>query len=344
MKQVGYFNRTRYWQIYAFNNPPKGYKYKRGINIPFHSIGIDDPFLRHTKMVIPYQNIDLFHSYNAIVTGSKPWVVEVESKIPRFGNLDESDIRYRWAIKKLNSEACRAIIFTSKSTRDMNQENFERWQIDKDKCHLVYRAVETHKPFKYQEKDKKFTILFVGNGFYRKGGLELIKAFSMFNRNDVRLVIISSFEVDWEIYPTEEEKKFVRRELEQNNKIEVYKNLSHSEVINWMRSSDVFVSTTHDDPFNNSILEALACGVPAITSDVRAIPEFVQDGWNGFTYPIGSHNREKMVEFILEKMYAYYDDSALLAKHGDNALKMVKSKFTLQHRNNYLKENIYNSV
>jgi hypothetical protein len=57
-----------------------------------------------------------------------------------------------------------------------------------------------------------------------------------------------------------------------------------------------------------------------------------------------SYNREKVVEFILDKIYAYYDDSTLLTRHGENALKMVRSKFILQHRNNYLKENIYNFI
>jgi glycosyltransferase involved in cell wall biosynthesis len=343
MKQIGYFNRTRYWQIYAFNNPPDGYQAKRAINIPFHLAGINNTFLRHTKFVAPFQNVDLYHSYNSVVTTRKPWVVEVESTVPRYGSIGEDDKRFNWAIDKLKSDACGAVIFTSECTRKLNRENFNRWCINPDKCHVVYRAVEPHEPLKRNGKEKDFTILFVGNGFYRKGGIELLKAFKQFDKRDARLVIVSSFEVDWEVYPTDEEMQFVHDEIKQNEQIELYQNLSHPEVINWMRKSDVFVNTSYADPFNNTILEALSCGVPVIVSDVRATPEFVEEAYNGFMVTPDIENRENMIDNILNGIEKYYYDSELLQKHRSNAKKMVESKFLLTHRNNSLKS-IYDEV
>ena len=343
MKQVGYFNRTRYWQIYAFNNPPKGYKYKRGINIPFHSIGINDPFLRHTKFVLPFQNCDLYHTYNAVVTGRKPWIIEVETTVPRYGDLKEGNRRFDWGIKKLKSQFCKGIIFTSKYTRKLNQENFKQWGIDPEKCHIVYRAVEPQYLLERTGNEKEFTILFVGNGFYRKGGIELLKAFKKFNKKDGRLVIISNFEVDWKIFPTEMEKQFVQEEIEGNKQIEVYQNLSHSEVIYWMRKSDVFVNTTYADTFNNAILEALSCQLPVIVSNVRAIPEFVKEGFNGFMVNPDLQNREKMIDHIYKKLETYYSDTNMLKIHSANALMTVESKFLIDHRNKKLSK-IYNSI
>lgn len=343
MIKVGYSNRTRYWQIFAFNNPPEGYKYKRAIDIPFHLTNIDDQFLRHTKFVMPFQNVDLYHTYNSIVTGRKPWIVEVETTIPRYGQLKKGNKRFDWGVNKLKSQACSAIIFTSEYTKELNRKNFDRWGIDSDKCHLVYRAVKPHQPLEKNGKEQQFTILFVGNGFYRKGGIELLKAFKRFNKKDARLVIISTFEVDWEIYPTKEEVQFVQIEIEKNEQIELYQNLPHPQVINWMRKSNVFVNTTYADPFNNTVLEALSCGVPVITTDMRAIPEFVEEGYNGFMVTPNIDNREIMIHYILERLEVYYSNSELLKNHSENALKTVRSKFLIEHRNHHL-QMIYDDI
>lgn len=343
MKNVGYFHRTRYWQVYAFNNPPEGYLYKRAINIPFHTLGIDNRFLQHSKITLPFQNCDLYHTYNSVVTGKKPWVVEVESTVPRYGHLDEESGLFKWGINKLRSDYCRGIIFSSECTRELNQENFDRWGITPEKCHVVYRAVEPYKPLPRTGEEQKFTILFVGNGFYRKGGWELLQAFKKIEREDVRLVIISNFEVDWKIYPSDSEKKFVEKEIERNDKIKAYKNLPHTKVIEWMRKSDVFVNTTYADTFNNAILEALSCELPVVVSDVRAIPEFVKEGFNGYMVKPDPDNRKVMIEFIYQKLIEYYSDSELIALHSQNAKQMVVSKFLIEHRNKKMAD-IYNNM
>ena len=338
MRIIGYFRRTRYWQVYAFNNLPEGYKKKRSLEVPFNWLK-NSQFLAHTKFVVPFQNVDLYHSYNSIVTGHKPWVIEVESQVPRFGpDLKKGNRKFDWAVNKLRSEKCKAIIFTSECTKKLNSDNFKKWGIDENKCQVIYRAVEPYEPLQRDGNEKMFTILFVGNAFYRKGGLELLKAFKHFNKDDARLIIISNLELDWAVYPTEEEVNFVRREIEENNQIEHYQKLPHEKVIHWMRKSDVFVSTTHADPFNNTILEALACEVPAITSDVRATPEFIKDGYNGFLTSLDNQKEEKTIQFIQKKLESYYSDNELLTKHKKNAKDIIQDKFVLRHRNNKLKK------
>ncbi len=48
--------------------------------------------------------------------------------------------------------------------------------------------------------------------------------------------------------------------------------------------------TSHEDPFPNSILESLSCGVPVISSDAAGSSlERIQPGINGFLYPDGDH-------------------------------------------------------
>ncbi len=49
----------------------------------------------------------------------------------------------------------------------------------------------------------------------------------------------------------------------------------------WLRAADVYVSNSWSDGASLSLLEAMACGLPAVVTDVPALLEWVSDGVNG---------------------------------------------------------------
>jgi N-acetyl-alpha-D-glucosaminyl L-malate synthase BshA len=61
---------------------------------------------------------------------------------------------------------------------------------------------------------------------------------------------------------------------------------------------DVFLLPSEEESFGLAALEALACGVPAVTSDVGGISELMTDGENGFRVAMG--DTDTMAKRVLE--------------------------------------------
>jgi glycosyltransferase involved in cell wall biosynthesis len=90
---------------------------------------------------------------------------------------------------------------------------------------------------------------------------------------------------------------------------------------------DVLFYPTNADNFPLVVLEAMACGLPVIASNIAGIPEIIQDNHNGFLV-----DGYSSVEKYEEKLKAVYelkntDTFDIIAK---NALNTVVEKFSLE--------------
>jgi len=54
----------------------------------------------------------------------------------------------------------------------------------------------------------------------------------------------------------------------------------------WLRAADCLLLPTYTEAAPAAVMEAFACGLPAITSDVGGCPEIVEDGKNGLLVPV----------------------------------------------------------
>lgn len=328
---VGVSNRTRYWQHYVFSQPPAGYRYSRGVDIPWHVLWVKQQFLAHTKLFFPLKRMDMFHTYNGIVANGRPWVIEVESYLPRYRPMKESHPLSRWAMRRLASDDCKWILFSSENAARMNRDNLIDHGVDPAKMDVLYRSVERFMPGE-RPKDH-FQVVFVGNGFYRKGGIELLKAFRSIRRDDIRLTIISSMEVDWEVIPTAEQIAWVREAIASDPRITWEPGVPHHEVPQRMRRAHVFVNTTFGDTFNNAVMEAMGCELPVIASDISALPEMITDGVNGWMVPVRSMESDAIAEVIAQRLLQLMDDPALRERMGKASMAVVEDRFDIRTRN-----------
>ncbi|MGQ9525691.1 MAG: glycosyltransferase [Armatimonadota bacterium] len=59
----------------------------------------------------------------------------------------------------------------------------------------------------------------------------------------------------------------------------------HSEVPNWLNRLDIYVTASRSESFGVAVLEASACGIPVVVTNVGGLPEVVVDRTTGFIVP-----------------------------------------------------------
>ncbi len=116
-----------------------------------------------------------------------------------------------------------------------------------------------------------FTLLFIGNGFERKGLATLIEALARFTEPRRRLLVIGKDD------PRPFEAQAAR--LGVLDRI-VWLGL-RPDAERWYAAADVMALPSHYEPFGNVHLEALASGVPVVASALAGGAELVQEGRNG---------------------------------------------------------------
>ncbi len=94
------------------------------------------------------------------------------------------------------------------------------------------------------------------------------------------------------------------------------------EVPELLRMMDLFILPSLAEGISNTILEAMATGLPIIATDVGGNPELVVEGINGTLIPVG--NSEALATAIVELI----EHPRRLISMGKNSLQKVKAGFS----------------
>jgi len=79
--------------------------------------------------------------------------------------------------------------------------------------------------------------------------------------------------------------------------------IPQKELPRYYHMADLYVSPSHVDGSSVSLMEALACGLPCLVSDIPANREWVQEGGNGWLFPDGDAGAlaDKILQAIRER-------------------------------------------
>ena len=178
----------------------------------------------------------------------------------------------------------------------------------------------------------KLLLLYLGRLKYDKGIIDLVNAFislSEFN-SDLFLLIVGP-----------EEDLGIIDEL--NLKIILKKNII---IINdyttypekYFTAADIFCMPSYREGFCSTVIEAAACGIPAVVSDVYGLSDAVDNNITGLQHKVGN------VDSIIEKLNILIYDKNKRNQLGQNAQKRVNMFFSQEISVNFFINYISNLI
>ena len=165
--------------------------------------------------------------------------------------------------------------------------------IPPERVHVVPYGVDSaHFPEKSRASapEGPLKLIFLGSIVQRKGIAYLFQAMEFLKGKPVQLVCCGRVAPDAALF-----RRY--RDCE----IEVKIGLPHNEVLRELHAADLFVFPSLLEGFAHVILEAMACGLPVITTPHTCGPDIIIEGEHGFIVPIRDvHALAEQIVWCLE--------------------------------------------
>ena len=202
--------------------------------------------------------------------------------IARLGTALNPYHRYLLAAERrlFESLRLRAVVCNSRMVRDEIKRHFA---LADEKLHVIYSGVDTavyHPGLKHERAGVRASLgfapdvplfLFVGSGFERKGLAVALKALARLPQGNL-LVIGRDRHVA----------RYQRLADDLGLAARVQFLGALPDVRPYYGAADALVLPTLYDPFPNVALEAMACGLPVVTSTTSGAAELIANGHNGY--------------------------------------------------------------
>lgn len=149
-------------------------------------------------------------------------------------------------------------------------------------------------------------ILFVGLDWKRKGGPDLVEAFKRVSAHcpEAHLTIIGA-----------------KPDVHIPN-CEVVGPLPPEELDRYYQKASVFCLPTHLEPFGIVFIEAMTARLPIVATHVGAIPDFVEEGLNGFLVEPGD------VQGIASALIKLIDEPEMARMFGEHSFRLTQERYS----------------
>lgn len=186
----------------------------------------------------------------------------------------------------------------------------EQYQQPVEKVICVYAGnnIETDNSAIEEKSYTGKNILFVGIDWERKGGPDLIEAFKLVLRKhpSATLTIAGA-----------------KPNLEMNN-CKVLGKISPAELDTHYNAATLFCMPTRVEPFGIAFLEAMQARLPIIGTNVGAIPDFLQNDWNGILVEMGD------IQGIADGIIRLLDNPDLCRMYGERNINLINERYSWQ--------------
>jgi glycosyltransferase involved in cell wall biosynthesis len=174
-----------------------------------------------------------------------------------------------------------ANVITSVSNK-VAKELQKYYRVDGDSVTIIGNGVDTrfYIPRKNKNGDRVY-VLYSGRLGHRKGLFDLVKSatYICHEHPEVSFVVTGRGPLEGNL------KKLVKK-MKLSNRFSFVGFVDRKVLLNYYQNATVYVLPSHYEGFPTVILEAMACGIPVVTTSVGGIAETVVNGKNGFIVPM----------------------------------------------------------
>jgi len=311
--------------------------YPRYINIPgkwshlLSTYSMCSPIKINIDQVIRKFKPHIIHAHTATPDGYLGLTIKMKYNLPLVCSLRGSDIHTYPYNDSVTYRLTRKVILNADqilSVSDALRISAEQIAKPKNPIKVVYNGCELPPLANFQIKrgeirsqlgigENDVAIIFVGDIDKVKGIFELMEAFKLLKSKYPHLHLI--------LLGDGPDRQPVLNMISSgidNANVHLIGKIPHDDVYHWLRASDLFVLPTYNEGLPNALLEAMACGLPVIATNVGGIPEVVRHGQNGIL--IEARNVNTLYQSI-EKMLA---DPEIARNMGSSANRLIQQNFS----------------
>ena len=228
--------------------------------------------------------------------------------------------RLEWLFLFLAHFFCDKMVFLTRESLD-NLKNALNYFFNDSKTLIISNGVDTIKFCQKSDLLNKETINLGMQSRLQtiKDHPTLIKAFS--------LLITKNVEYNFKLHiagdgATLGQLRLLTAELNLENHIIFYGMLEEEKLIDFMQSLDIYIHATFGETMSNSILQAMACGLPIVASDVKGVNNLIKDDQNGFLY------ESENIDQLMEKIYYLIINPSIARELGNSARNEVEKHYS----------------
>ena len=294
----------------------------KGINFKLDGVISDYPFLPNLASVLKNIKPDIVHAHSHLFLSTFTAIKEAKKlRLPSvltvggvsvvrdaFINFIQQSYLYtvgKWIFRN----ASRIICLTRSDAYEVM-----KYGADSSKIRIVPNAVDLNmfRPSKEKSNDPLF--VWVGRFVPEKGLHHLVKAIEIVVREckEAKFILIG----DGPMLPLI---KKVVKNSGLNDYVRFTGVMDPKSVSHFLSKATGFVFPSLKEGMPKAVLEAMACGLPIIASNISGIDEFVTNGYDGLLVPPEDH------QALGEAIMNVISDRNLAAKLGANARKTVET-------------------
>ena len=201
-----------------------------------------------------------------------------------------------------------------------------KYGLDKAKARVIRPAVDLE--FFYPSESpclaqRQFRVVTTGNLAWVKG--------HEFALMSMRELLDQGIDIHYDIIGAGSERQridYTIRDLELESHVRLHGGLDQERVRNILQQADAFLLSSLSEGISNAVLEAMACGLPVVTTACGGMLEAITDGVEGFVVPV------RDTKAMAAKLAELAASPELRNRMGRAARKRVEASFSLSNQIN----------